>query len=115
MPTALIVEDEAVIALDLASELQSLGFDVLGLAKTREHALEIVARTVPDLAIVDVILNGAAQGLSIAEDLRARGVKVLLVSGSIDLPAQGVRVVLSKPWTRDDLVREVGLLTAAAV
>ncbi len=115
MPTALIVEDEAVIALDLASEFQSLGFEVLGIAKSYEQALEIAGRGTPDVAIVDLVLNGSAQGRRLAEDLRARGVRVLVVTGSADLHLVGDgQACLTKPWHREDLIRAIGTLTALA-
>jgi CheY-like chemotaxis protein len=114
MPTALIVEDEAIIALDLATELEGLGYEVLGFARSATHAIEIANRAVPDIAIVDIMLDGLAQGLTVADDLRARGAKVLVISGSADRLPTGITRFLTKPWVRDDLVREIGNLGAAA-
>jgi CheY-like chemotaxis protein len=114
MPTALIVEDEAIIALDLASELRALGLDILGLAKTYEQAMEIAARTLPDIAIVDLVLNGMSHGAKIATVLRARGVRVLITSGSEHPPAHADMAFLPKPWGRDELVRALDLLPATA-
>ena len=113
MPSALIVEDEAVIALDLASELTALGLDVLGLAKSYEQAMEIVGRVLPDIAIVDVVLNGLADGVRVAKDLRARGVRVLVTSGGERTQDYGEADFLAKPWDRADLMRALGVLPAA--
>jgi two-component system, response regulator PdtaR len=113
MPTALIVEDEAIIALDLAAELQAFGLDILGPAKTYEQAMEIVSRTLPDIAIVDVVLNGLAHGSRIAADLRTRGVRVLVTSGG-EPSADCDAVFLAKPWTRDDLMHALGILPELA-
>lgn len=114
MPTALIVEDEAVIALDLASELDALGLDILGLAKSYEQAMEIAGRMLPDIAIVDVVLNGVADGARVARDLRARGVRVLITSGGEQTPDDGDADFLAKPWDRADLRRALGILSEAA-
>jgi CheY-like chemotaxis protein len=116
MPIALIVEDEAIIAMDLATELQDLGVDVAGVAKTYEQALELAGRAVPDLAVVDIVLNGAAHGMRIAEALVARGVKVLMISGSMDMRHRPKDLAfLSKPWNRDDLAEMIGgMLTVDA-
>lgn len=114
MATVLIVEDEAVIALDLASELKGLGLDILGLAKSYEQAMDIAARMMPDVAIVDIMLNGASEGARIARELRARGVRVLLTSGGDRSPEYGDMVFLAKPWQREELMRALGTLADAA-
>jgi CheY-like chemotaxis protein len=115
MTTALIVEDEAVIALDLAFELESLGFDVLGIARTYTQALDIADRNRPDLAIVDLVLNGSAQGRQLVEELRAREIRVLVVTGTRDPHAvDDGQACLTKPWHREDLIRAIGTLTALA-
>ena len=40
----LIVEDEAIIAYDLASKIQRLGYDVVGTTSTGEEAIELARR-----------------------------------------------------------------------
>ena len=115
MPTALIIEDEALIALDLQTELQGLGFDVVGVARTGAEAVALLRNGAPDIAIVDLMLNGDASGARLAETLSARGVRVLIVSGGdARQAAESGHAFLPKPWTRDDLNREIGALTALA-
>jgi DNA-binding response OmpR family regulator len=114
MPKALIVEDEAIIALDLASELEAMGFEIVGFAKSYEGALEFAQRCPPDIAIVDLMLSGAAQGARVAQDLRARGVKVLVVSGDSTAAVEDGGASLIKPWNRADLVKAIGALMASA-
>jgi DNA-binding response OmpR family regulator len=113
MPKALIVEDEAIIALDLASELEGMGFEIVGFAKSYEGALEFAQRCSPDIAIVDLMLSGAAQGARVAQDLRARGVKVLVVSGDSTAVFEDGGASLIKPWHRADLVKAIGTLAAS--
>jgi DNA-binding response OmpR family regulator len=115
MLKAVIVEDEALIALDLEAELQGFGIDVLGMARTADEALELARRCRPDLAIVDLMLNGRAKGAQIADALRAQGAKVLMVTGADAAQARANgHAFLSKPWNRDDLARAIGALTAPA-
>jgi DNA-binding response OmpR family regulator len=114
MAAVLIVEDEAVIALDLAWELKALGLDILGLARNYEQAMEIAGRMLPDIAIVDLILNGAADGARIAKTLMAKGVRVLVTSGGERSSDYGEATFLAKPWTREDLLRGLGMLPEAA-
>ena len=115
MARALIIEDEALIALDLQDELQRLGIELLGVARTSDEALELLRQGDPDLAIVDLMLNGTAHGASIADALRARGVKVLITSGGDGAEISGKgHAFLPKPWARDDLRRALGVLPEAA-
>lgn len=115
MPTALIIEDEALIALDLKVELENLGIDVLGTARTGDEAAMLLRSGDPDIAIVDLMLNGSAGGAKIAESLHARDVKILIVSGGdAAQAAKSGHVFLPKPWNRDDLRRAICALTAAA-
>lgn len=54
----LILEDEALISLELEQAVKSLGCDVVGPAATAGAALELIRRSAPDLAILDVNLSG---------------------------------------------------------
>ncbi|MGA8689843.1 MAG: hypothetical protein WB662_08055, partial [Methyloceanibacter sp.] len=46
--SALIVEDEFLIALDLEATMQALGFEVCGLAPTAKEAVSITMRNPPN-------------------------------------------------------------------
>jgi len=48
----LIIEDEFLIALDVADTIESMGLKVVGLANGRKHALSLAAHA--DIALVDV-------------------------------------------------------------
>jgi two-component system, response regulator PdtaR len=70
---ALIVEDEFMIALDLQDAMSSLDFDVCGLAATDRKARSLAMRDEPDVALVDVCLEGGREGIEIARWLREVG------------------------------------------
>jgi PAS domain S-box-containing protein len=72
MPTILVVEDEAIVALDLKMQLQEYGHTVTGVAASGAEALELAARTPPDLVLMDVRLQGAMDGIAAATLLRER-------------------------------------------
>ncbi|WP_442755571.1 response regulator [Methylocystis sp. JAN1] len=57
-PRALIVEDEAVIAMALEMFLEELGCRVVGVAGNVQEALEMATTGDFDLAFLDVNLNG---------------------------------------------------------
>ena len=70
MPRALIVEDEIVIAMDLEAQMRKLGFDVCGVTSNAREALSLAMEDPPDLAIMDVYLNGARDGIELARQIR---------------------------------------------
>jgi len=67
----LIVEDDAIQAIDLEDQLRSLGYDVMASVSTGEEAL-LRARELPDLALVDIRLGGKLDGIETAGVLRDR-------------------------------------------
>lgn len=67
----LIVEDDAIQAIDLEDQLRTLGYDVMAVVSTGEEAL-LRARELPDLALVDIRLGGKLDGIETAGVLRDR-------------------------------------------
>ena len=67
-----IVEDEVVVAMELESRLIDLGYRVAGTAVTGTEALELIARTKPDLVLMDVKLPGGMDGIEAAQEVRDR-------------------------------------------
>lgn len=112
----LIVEDEALLALDLAHRLKTAGFAVVGPVGTVPDALELVARVGCDLAILDVNL-GKETSEPVARELLERGVPFVTLTGYCreQLPAvfNGVPS-LPKPLRMESLVAEVRQCLAAA-
>src|SRR3954452_25195679 len=77
----LIVEDEYMIAADLARALEDRGANVIGPAASVEDALELLdAEHQIDGAILDINLRGQ-RVYPVAEALRARGVPFVFASG----------------------------------
>jgi len=68
----LIVEDEAIIALEIEDRLMKLGYQVCGTASSAEKAIAIAEQTSPDLILMDVKLKGKMNGLEAAEIIRIR-------------------------------------------
>ncbi len=71
-PAILIVEDEAVVALDLKIQLLDLGYDVSGIAASGHEAVTAVEHRLPDLILMDVRIQGAIDGIDVAKDIRNR-------------------------------------------
>lgn len=64
-----IVEDEGIVAADLQTMLKRLGYNVVGMAASGEEAVEGVARTLPDLVLMDIRLQGDMDGIQTAEHI----------------------------------------------
>jgi CheY-like chemotaxis protein len=81
----LIVEDERIVALDLARRLRQLGYTIAGLATSGIDAITQALTHHPDLVLMDLRLPGAVDGLEAAQFLRTHlNLPVLVVSGATD-------------------------------
>ncbi len=65
----LIIEDEALIALDLETLLENLGHKVIGVARTRTEAITIAQTKSPGLILADIQLADGSSGLDAVNDL----------------------------------------------
>jgi PAS domain S-box-containing protein len=68
----LIVEDEAIIAMELESQLQSLGYEVTSIVDTGEKAIQKAEEDKPDLILMDIRIKGEMDGIDTAEVIRNR-------------------------------------------
>ena len=69
-PSILIVENEAVVAEDLAQKVTALGYRVIGTVSTGEAALEVARAQRPNLILLDIKLDGTLDGIETAHRLR---------------------------------------------
>ena len=81
MPTVLIVEDNLVLAEAVAEVLHSIGYRTV-IAHDGETALSEVARSVPEVVIIDLELP-AIDGLEVARRLRdGYGKRIRLIANT---------------------------------
>jgi two-component system, response regulator PdtaR len=81
----LIVEDEIVIALDLKMRLEKLGYDIPGVAFNGRDAIQKTGEIVPDLILMDILLNGEIDGIEAAQQIRElHNIPFIYVTGSYD-------------------------------
>lgn len=108
----LVVEDEALLALELEDMLADLGAEVVGPATTLEEGLVLAAADVADAAVLDLNLNGL-RSFPIAERLRARRSPFIFATGyALDADAASLdEPVVEKPYDR----RKIGAALAAAL
>jgi DNA-binding NarL/FixJ family response regulator len=119
-PRALVVEDEVLIALSLEADLNELGFDVCGLAANARQAISLAMEDAPDIAVVDIYLNGARDGIETARMLRELcGVSVVFVTAYSDEEGLAERIqrqvpgapLLSKPLYGHRLADTIAQMT----
>lgn len=70
-PTSiLIVEDEALVALDIETYLLGLGYQIAGIAETGQLAIQrALASPLPDLILMDIRLRGDMNGIEAASKI----------------------------------------------
>lgn len=63
----LVVEDDAIGAMDLNGILTSLGYSVLGPVSSGAKALDKIKDTTPDLVLMDITIKGDINGIETAK------------------------------------------------
>jgi PAS domain S-box-containing protein len=81
----LIVEDEAIIAMELESQLQSLGYEVTSIVDTGERAIQKAEVDKPDIILMDIRIKGEIDGIETAEIIRNRfGIPFIFSTAYLD-------------------------------
>ena len=96
----LIIEDEALVAMELRFVLEDLDHDVVGTAADAKTARSIAAENDIDLALVDIHLSDGPTGIDLGRDLGQMGVTVVFMTANPGMVREGVAGtigVLSKP------------------
>ena len=85
MRRLLIVEDEGLIALDLQSELERVGYEVIGIADCMEEAIDLCGSGSPELVVMDIRIKGGHDGIETAERIRAEfSLPVIFITAHAD-------------------------------
>ncbi len=107
MDKILIVEDEAIIALDLKMELGGLGYEVIGTADNGLDAINMAKEHLPDVVLMDIKLKGTIDGIEAAEIISKLGVGIIYLTANTDKETHerinGEYPIISKPFDIDKL------------
>ena len=111
--SVMIIEDEAIIAMDIESIVADMGHRVTGIARTRDEAVALGRADAPDLILADIQLADNSSGIDAVNDLLAelgqRPVIFItafperLLTGDKPEPA----FLISKPYTEDQVISAV--------
>ena len=93
-----IVEDEAIVAESLCDQLEKLGYIVTGNAPSGEEALRNIKKELPDLVLMDIMLEGEMDGVEVAQQIREfYGIPVIFLTAYSDPETLG-RAKLTEPF-----------------
>jgi len=109
--TVLVVEDEALIAMDLQWLLEEAGYRVLGPANSTAAAMALLDGIEPDVALLDVNL-GRSDVFGVANELATRKTRLIFLTGHTaqKLPqAHRHRPLVAKPYLPHILLQAVAL------
>lgn len=94
----LVVEDDALIAHDVAAHVRALGYEVVAIVDNGEEAVRQAHALSPDLVLMDVQLKGAMDGTEAARQIRiSSGAPVIFLTGHSD-PGMVKRAKESEPY-----------------
>lgn len=105
----LIVEDEALVAMEIEGMLGLAGHEAVAQVDDVESALSAVESGAPDLALVDIHLGRGNSGLDVAAALKERGIPVLFATGNCPME-RGRDIALGclhKPFTDSMLLNAI--------
>ncbi len=113
----LIVEDDMIIAANLAMQLSKLGYDILGIASRGEEALAHSKLNPPDLILMDINLKGKLNGIETVKAIQQiNDIPVIYLTANSDegtfASARSTHpfAFISKPFNQLDLERTIALL-----
>lgn len=113
-PRILVVEDDFLVATEMEVALQIAGFVVTGVAATADEAIALARSTTPDLAVVDIRLYGARDGVDAALVLfRDHAIRCIFATAHADAAVRARAAPaaplgwLQKPYTMPLLIDTV--------
>jgi PAS domain S-box-containing protein len=106
----LIVEDEAITAHNVEHILKSCGYDDISILQSGEEAVEFVKSHPPSIILMDILLNGAIDGITAASEIQKEfDIPIIYVTGRSEdnllsrAKATGPAGFIFKPINQSDL------------
>jgi CheY-like chemotaxis protein len=105
----LVIEESAVVALDLQRILREAGYRVVGPAPSVTDAKRLIARGPIDCAVLDIDLKGG-KAFALADHLDLCGIPIVFATGDPhrDLPEEHAhRTRITKPYAKEQVLEAV--------
>lgn len=94
----LLVEDDPKIATELARRIAAMGHTVTATAASRDEAISACEQTLPDVVLMDIGIQGPADGIVVAYELFERyGLRVIYLTGDSDVSSME-RAKATRPY-----------------
>jgi PAS domain S-box-containing protein len=71
MNRIMLVDDEAIITMQLEKRLASMGYEVVGVASSGVQSLHLARELKPDLVLMDIVMPGDVDGIEAASRIRS--------------------------------------------
>ncbi len=112
----LIVEDEALLLMQLEASVEAEGHEVVGTAMSAGEAIALARLVEPDVAFIDLQLLDGPTGMFVAQHLRGteRTLFVFITANATRLPSdyEGAAGVVSKPFSQAGITATIRYLTS---
>lgn len=105
----MIIEDEAIIAMDIAAIVTEMGHHVTGMAATRNAAVALASRDRPDLILADIQLADRSSGIDAVNDILAQcdALPVIFITAFPEQLLTGTRpepaFLITKPFSQEQV------------
>ncbi|AJE46208.1 response regulator [Celeribacter indicus] len=109
----LIIEDEAIIALDLQAIVAEMGHEITGVARTHKGAVQLADRERPDLILSDIQLADNSSGIEAVNEILAEAgdIPVIFITAFPERLLTGERpepaFVITKPYSEEQVLSAV--------
>ncbi len=109
----LVIEDEAIIAMNLSTIVQEMGHAVTGIAATRSEAVSLALRDRPDLILADIQLADRSSGIDAVNDILSQfnALPVIFITAFPERLLTGTRpeptFLITKPFTEEQIYSAV--------
>lgn len=92
MSKVLVVDDEAIISMQLEERLTSMGYSVVGMAASGEEAINKARSMQPEIVLMDIVMPGKMNGIEAAK----------IITEELDIP-----VVFVTSYADDAIIEKV--------
>lgn len=110
IPRIMVVEDEIIIAMDIKSQVERLGYQVPVVARSGEEAISEAKENDLDLVLMDIGLSGQMNGIEAGHKISSEfDIPIVYVTASTDehtlnqIRTSGPSGLLIKPYKEDEL------------
>jgi len=110
----LVVEDQAIVALNIKNRLKNLGYSVPSAVVSGKEAIREAELTNADLVLMDIMLKGDMDGIEAAQIIKSRfGIPIIYLTACTDFETlERAKLTdpegyISKPFKEEDLCKNI--------